>query len=299
MNKKKLRKIVWAILICIFPLYISITVQKKPLQISCYSIFACGNSVAKIIQESSNELIPNPFYTYNPQANISINNDFIIPDITFPSAEDTVDTTDTTEIEPPEEQTDSIQPDEKTIFEKILESIQGPTTGTTSGEGGGGGPVTPPVLTDCSTNQTVSQNIILKCYSGRRTYNTMLLSLENTNPTTSCQAEVFLNNTSGPALIDNFTSGNADFFLTLSTVSPANITLNNLPAPEKIGTWTEWNNNPLQVELVNGTLQSSNITQTYTIPPNQTRNLGLVVDCGTDTLSGETGTIKIQTNFFD
>jgi hypothetical protein len=169
----------------------------------------------------------------------------------------------------------------------------------TSGEGGGGGGILPPVITDCTPTQVVTQNINISCYQGRRTYNTHLITIENTNTTNSCELELELDSSSGPAVTSNFTAGNADIFFIVSTVPNADINLSLLPAPQEIGTWAQWENSPFQVELMGPLVNTPSISETYTIPPNSSRNLGLVMDCGVDTIVSETATIKLKSTFKD
>lgn len=160
-------------------------------------------------------------------------------------------------------------------------------------------PVTPPVITDCSPTQDIVQNIQLSCYKGRRTYNTHLITLENTNTTQTCQLDLSLDSSSGPAVVSNLTTGNADIFFIVSTVENSLINLDLLPAPELIGSWAQWHNNPLQIELIGNAFNTPTPLQTFSVPPNSSRNLGVVMDCGVDTIVGETATIKLRSTFKD
>lgn len=175
-----------------------------------------------------------------------------------------------------------------------------PNLGTSGGGGGGGGGIVlPPVITDCTPTQTVTQNINISCYQGRRTYNTHLITLENTNTTNSCDLELELDSSSGPGVTNNFSAGNADIFFIVSNVPNSDIDLHLLPAPQEIGTWVQWENNPFQVELLGPLVNTPSPIETYTIPPNSSRNLGLVIDCGVDTIVSETATIKLKSTFKD
>lgn len=172
---------------------------------------------------------------------------------------------------------------------------------TTGGSRSPESPYTPPpvVITDCTPTQTITQNITLSCYKGRRNYNTQLLTIENPDTTKSCTFELSLDDSAGPPIINNLTTGNADIFFTVSTVENTTIDLNLLPAPEKIGTWTQWNNNPLQIELVGSSILTPTTTQDFIIPQNSSRNLGVIIDCGLDTITSETATIKLKSTFKD
>lgn len=185
-------------------------------------------------------------------------------------------------------------------FQTILSNIKPVSTKTKSGGGGGGGGTTPPVITDCTPTQTAIQTITVQCYQGRRTYNNMLLQVQNMNATTTCNLELEITPVGpNPALEDNFTTGNADVFLTLSSIDTLTTPFTELPNPTNLGSWTQWDNNPLQVELVSGTLQSANTFSSISVPPGEARNVGLVVDCSPDTIIGENGVIRVQTNFTD
>lgn len=307
-NLSFLRKLVWAILISSLPFYIAFFVQNNPAVISCLEFNKCEGQSHNLnlftqkpnqiqTQQITEQNFIQRFITQNPNLPfINIDNQSSPPETALPSPEEPSVPTQPT---PTPNIITEIETESQTVFEQILEIIQGPKTGGSGGQTSSGGGGTPPVITDCTTTQNAFTTLNLSCYQGRRTYNTHLLTLENLNPTTSCQVEIALNNTPTPALVNNFTTGNADFYFILSSIEPNLLSLVNLPAPEKIGTWTEWHNSTLQVELVNGNLQAANLNQSFTIPPNQSRNLGLITDCGTDTINSESATIRIKTSFFD
>jgi hypothetical protein len=195
-----------------------------------------------------------------------------------------------------------LEPNQQTVTDPTTVIIpKTPTTPSTSGTGtkkpNNDNNDQDDQINDCTPTQILNQNINIYCSQGYRRYNTSLLTFNNTNPSQSCKLNLQLNNSNGPAITNNFTTGNADLYFIVSSVQPSDLTFDLLPAPEAIGSWTQWQNQTLQLELVNGNLQPANTSQTFTIPPNSQRNLGLIVDCGSDTQIGENAIIKLQSTY--
>lgn len=175
-------------------------------------------------------------------------------------------------------------------FLNYLEKIITPTTGTKPPQNQN----TPPIIADCQTSSSINTTINLLCHKGQRVYTSDLITIENTEAG-SCNVTLEIDNDAPQTIIDNFTTGNLDFYITLSSVDPS--ALNTLPEPQGINTWTQWENSILQYELINGSLQNITPSQTYTIPASSNRALIFVADCGTDLITGDNGTLNIKTTF--
>lgn len=220
---------------------------------------------------------------------------YIQPNQTNSQPDPTVQPLDPTIIPPttppsPDFTTDSIQ---KTTFQKFIEKITKPTKGTKPSSD----PTPdPPPQVDCSTSQDININLNLSCHKNHRTYTTNILIVEN-NQSHSCNFTIEVDSTSGSSISNNFSSGDADFMLAFTKVNPNDLTT--LPEPKTINSWTEWEQSPLQFEIVNGNFQSASPSATYTIPSNSVRSLSLISDCGTDIIQNENIVIKLKSNFND
>jgi len=164
------------------------------------------------------------------------------------------------------------------------------TGGGGSNGGGGGGPVVPP------PGDTVINHVFpMQCYIGRRTYNTEILQLENN--TASDQTITFRvegDNLGNPAIEDNFTAGNADFWVFTSSVDSTGGAIFELPNPRDYGILTQWQNVALQIEVVAGVIQIANANMgPFPLPAGEKRQIATVFDCGVDMLLGETGVIRV------
>jgi len=166
--------------------------------------------------------------------------------------------------------------------------------GGSGGGGGGGGPVVPPGAA------IINHVFPIQCYIGRRTYNTEILQLENN--TANDQTITFRlepDNLGNPATEDNFTAGNADFWIFASSVDSTGGAIVELPNPRDFGFLAQWNNAVIQVEIIAGVLQIANANMgPFVLPAGEKRQIATVLDCGVDMLLGETGKIRvtIETN---
>jgi hypothetical protein len=186
----------------------------------------------------------------------------------------------------------TLQPQPKTPFQKLIEKITKPTSGTKSTPNNTS--TNPPVTIDCSTSQDININLNLSCHQNHRTYTTNILTVENTE-SYSCNFTIKVDSSSGPPVSNNFSTGDADFILAFTTVDPSSLTT--LPEPKTINNWTEWEQSPIQFEIINGSFQTSSDTETYTIPGNSTRALSLVSDCGSNIIQNENIIIKLNSSF--
>jgi len=151
------------------------------------------------------------------------------------------------------------------------------------------------------------EEIRFTCFSGDRTYYTDILQLDNVNAlggddwavTLTVEADLAGN----VAVEDTFDDaaalnvGTADIWLFTSNID-STVAVTEVPNPGLVGTLTDWYdvapNLPIELDVTTGTLSITNATSgSFLIPANEQRQIGLVVDCGSDMVDGETGTFRI------
>lgn len=145
------------------------------------------------------------------------------------------------------------------------------------------------------------EQITFTCFQGDRTYYTDVLQLVNTTGTENWDVTLTVEpDISGnPAVEDTFTAGNADVYFFTSSIDSTASAVTELPNPTLYGSLTEWlnaaaPNGAIQLEVVTGLLQTAQTTTgPFTIPATEQRQVGLVVDCGSDMLDTETGTFRV------
>ncbi|PID52249.1 MAG: hypothetical protein CR972_03120 [Candidatus Moraniibacteriota bacterium] len=149
------------------------------------------------------------------------------------------------------------------------------------------------------------EEISFTCFAGDRTYYTDVLRLNNTTVTEDWNVTLTVEDdlNGNPAVEDTFDDaasanvGDADIWLFTSTINGG--TVSELPNPANYGSLTEWMhgagvNGAIQLEVVDGTLSiAQNQTGPFLIPAGDSRQLGLVVDCGENMVDGETGTFRM------
>ena len=145
------------------------------------------------------------------------------------------------------------------------------------------------------------EEISFTCFAGDRTYYTDVLQLNNTavgedwNVTLTVEDDVEGN----PALVDGFSAGTADIWLFTSSIDSTGGAVTELPNPANYATLTEWQNGAaaagaIQLEVVGGVLSTvQDTTGPFLIDDGEDRQIGLVVDCGSDMLDGEQGTFRL------
>lgn len=157
------------------------------------------------------------------------------------------------------------------------------------------------------TDLATQVEVEFTCFVGTRTYYTDVLQLINTSPTDSVDitAQLTADFAGNPAVEDTFADtntdgGDADIWLFTSSVD-SSTAVTSFPNPGLYGTGslTDWYDNDgtdggieaIQLEIVNSTLQTvaGNTSQgPITIPANEQRQFGIVVDCGSN-MADETG----------
>jgi len=145
------------------------------------------------------------------------------------------------------------------------------------------------------------EEIRFTCFSGDRTYYTDILQLDNVNASGGDDWDVTLTveaDLSGnPAVEDTMTAGAADIWLfTSNTDSTTAVT--EVPNPGLLGSLTNWYdaapNLPIQLDVTAGTLSVTNAASgSFTIPAAEQRQIGLVVDCDSAMVDGDTGTFRV------
>lgn len=135
-----------------------------------------------------------------------------------------------------------------------------------------------------------NEKIEFACFAGDRTYYTDVIQLKNTTGTENWKValRVEADIQGNPAVSDTFTDpnndgGDADIWLFNSTSNSQVNPISELPNPANIGSLADWNNNPVQLEIINNQFSTTtgNLNSgTFTVPAGESRQLGLVVDCG-------------------
>jgi len=161
-------------------------------------------------------------------------------------------------------------------------------TGGGGGTGSGGVPPAPVI-------PVVNHVFPIQCYIGRRTYNTEILILENnTAADQTVTFKVEADNFGNPALEDNFTAGNADFWIFMSSIDSTGGAVTELPNPRDYGLLSQWHNTAIQIEVVAGVMMVANGNiGPFTLPAGEKRQISTVLDCGVDMLLGETGEVRV------
>lgn len=153
-----------------------------------------------------------------------------------------------------------------------------------------------------STDTQLShEEITFTCFQGDRTYYSDVIQLVNTTASESwdvtLRVEDDLNGNS--AVSDTFTAGDADIWLFTSSIDSTGSAVSELPNPSLYGSLTEWMdgaapNGAIQLEVVAGVMSTAQaVTGPVTIPAGEQRQIGLVVDCGSAMVDGETGTFRV------
>ncbi len=145
------------------------------------------------------------------------------------------------------------------------------------------------------------EEITFTCFKGDRTYYTDVIQLDNTtvsedwNVTLTVEPDL----AGDPAVEDTFTAGDADIWLFTSSLDSTGGAISETPNPGAYGTLTQWQNavapdGAIQMEVVAGTMSVAQaVTGPFVIPSTQQRQIGLVVDCGSNMVNGETGTFRM------
>ena len=131
-------------------------------------------------------------------------------------------------------------------------------------------------------------------------YYTDVIQLQNTtgseNWNVSLTVESDLNGSA--AVEDTFTAGDADIWLFTSSAD-SSTAITELPNPGNYGSLVSWQNavapnGAIQLEVVNGAMSvAQGATGPFTVPSGEQRQVGLVVDCGSDMVDAETGTFRL------
>jgi hypothetical protein len=152
-----------------------------------------------------------------------------------------------------------------------------------------------------NATQLSHEEITFTCFQGDRTYYTDVIQLTNTtgsedwDVTLTVEADLAGN----AAVADTFTAGDADIWLFTSAIDSTGGAVTENPNPGLYGSLTEWMdaaspNGAIQLEVVAGALSVvSNTTGPFTIASGEQRQIGLVVDCGSNMVDTETGTFRM------
>ena len=166
------------------------------------------------------------------------------------------------------------------------------------------------------TNPTLLSNevITFACFAGDRTYYQDVIQLQNTTAAEDWDVNLILEAdlAGSPAVEDTFgtgtdTDGDADIWLFVSEGDTATTAVTQRPNPGLYGTLTDWFDGDagdagveaIQLEVVNADLAATSVTQTgsFTISGGEQRQIGLVVDCGSNMAdevgTGNTGTFRV------
>jgi len=141
--------------------------------------------------------------------------------------------------------------------------------------------------------------ITFTCFEGSRAFYSDVLQLVNTDAvdwdvTLLVEADIVGN----PAVSDTFSAGDADIWLFSSEVD-SSTAVTQIPNPNSYGSLTQWYdsaspNGAIQLEVVSGTMSAASaITGPFTVPTTEQRQIGLVVDCGSNMVNSETGTFRV------
>lgn len=153
------------------------------------------------------------------------------------------------------------------------------------------------------TNNTLlsHEEVMFTCFAGDRTYYTDVIQLVNTTSSESWDVTLKVGSdlAGNAAVSDTFTAGDADLWLFTSSIDSTGGAVTETPNPGNYGSLTEWMdaaapNGAIQLEVVSGTLQTAqDTTGPFTVPAGEARQLGLVVDCGSNMVDTETGTFRL------
>lgn len=145
------------------------------------------------------------------------------------------------------------------------------------------------------------EEITFTCFQGDRTYYTDVIQLDNTTGTEDWNVTLTVESdlAGNAAVADTFTAGDADIWLFTSAIDSTGGAVTETPNPNSYGSLTEWQdaaapNGAIQLEVVAGTLSATQaVTGPFSIPATEQRQLGLVVDCGSNMVDAETGTFRM------
>lgn len=152
------------------------------------------------------------------------------------------------------------------------------------------------------------EEITFTCFQGDRTYYTDVIQLDNTTASedwdVDLTVEADLAGNPATAYTDGGADGddNIDIWLFASEIDSTGGAVTETPNPGNYTTLTEWYDNDagdggveaIQLEVVNSTMSIANAsTNAFTIPQGEQRQLGLVVDCGGDVETNDSGTFRV------
>ena len=148
------------------------------------------------------------------------------------------------------------------------------------------------------------EEITFTCFAGDRTYYTDVIQLDNVDAAggdwdVSLTVEADLAGTA--AVADTFSAGDADIWLFTSEIDSTGGAVTEIPNPANYGSLTEWidadagdaGEEAIQLEVIAGTMSVVQASTDVTIPTTEQRQLGLVVDCGSNMVDTETGTFRL------
>ncbi len=142
------------------------------------------------------------------------------------------------------------------------------------------------------------EEISFTCFAGDRTYYTDVIQLDNTaaedwDVTLTIEDDLNSGPALGTAAETNFSAGDADIWL-VATDTDSSVSISELPNPANLAGTTNWGADYIQLEVVAGTLSALDSTISVgTVPTGENRQLGLVVDCGSNMLDGEVGMFRL------
>ncbi len=159
------------------------------------------------------------------------------------------------------------------------------------------------------------ETVTFTCFAGDRTYYTDVIQLVNTTASEAWDVtlDVEQDMAGNPAVEDTFTDGNgtsdgdADIWLFTSAIDSVGGDVGDpatgeLPNPGSYGSLTNWldgaaPDGAIQLEVVDGVMSvatNGGTTGPVTMSAGEQRQLGLVVDCGSEMVNGETGTFRLS-----
>ena len=142
------------------------------------------------------------------------------------------------------------------------------------------------------------EEISFTCFAGDRTYYTDVIQLDNTaaedwDVTLTIEDDLNGGAALGSAIETDFTLGDADIWL-VATDTDSSTSISELPNPANLAGTTNWGADYIQLEVVAGTMSELDGTISVgTIPTGENRQLGLVVDCGSNMVNGEVGMFRL------